>query len=157
MSFEWLESCIIISHAILDIKSITGTCMYRLPTCIFANMTFLLCLHISWTFVFLPEKHSMVAETQQGTKNIIFYRGIQDFLGSIRPWSICSCILTQAMSKFQYFRGKWNYSEKREMRNFLNEIWIVFLQTCNLTLVKWKLQRELWVWQQNLSQVLANL
>lgn len=85
-----------------------------------ANMTFLWCTWTSWTCAFQcaqqSQKHSLVSEKQQGTKNVIFYWGTQDLLGSIRLQSICSHFLPQAMSEFQHFKGKGNYSEGGDVK-----------------------------------------
>ena len=128
---DLLEFLVMILHLILNIRSIIETWKWIFPSCILVNMTLLLCRWSSWTFSFWyalqSQKHSMVSETQQGTKSMIFYWGMQDLLDSIRPWSICSRILPQAMSEWQYFRGKWNYSEKGDIGNFFNEIWKLFL------------------------------
>lgn len=81
-----------------------------------ANMTFPWCTWTSWTCALQSPKLSVVSVKQQGTKNVIFYWGTRDLLDSIRPWSICSHFLPRAMSEFQHFKGKGNYSEGGETK-----------------------------------------
>lgn len=127
MLCDLLEFLLLILLQILDWRSINIELQVRhcgsqvkIVGFISANMTFLWCTRTSWTCAFQcaqrAQKHSVASEKQQGTKNVIFYWGTQDLLDSIRLWSICSHFLPQAMSEFQHFKGKGNYSEGGDMK-----------------------------------------
>lgn len=124
---DLLESLLLVLLLILNWRSINielqvSHCGLQVKTVGFtsANMTFLWRMWRSQTCALQcaqqSQKHSVVSEKQQGTKNVIFHWGTQDLLDSIRLWFICSHFLPRAMSEFQHFKGKGNYSEGGDMK-----------------------------------------